>query len=278
MNCITKNIFLSITYLLISFSFFACSNFSYKSRGEFKAEKEEIRHEKIISILEKNDIKVDNKFQVIYIDYILTKSDRYSTVEKQFPTPDFKEFIEKAIPTLYYAYSLDNYKNAPSQWKQEAEKFIINHIPYFFNFGEKKFRESIAKDLEKEGSELFLLFTFYSEDNPEEAALGSKDNDNSYSLLSVHAWDKYFTFNDFKNLNPEQQGKLFLDEITMKLIQNRDWDEKIDESIRLLSRAWSDRSRFYLSQPQFTELSNTAPTNVVVMTMMSMLSKKNNSK
>ncbi len=252
-----KRLFLSI--FLFAALFTSCNNFKYKSRDDFKDENVDIRKEVIISILKQNDISVTNKYPIEYIDYVLTRSELVSVLERNFPTPDYKEFFNKAVPTLYYAYSPATYKNAPQKWKVETKKFLSEHIPYYFSHGEKKFRETIISALDKGGvKDTWLYFTFFKENEPEIAANGSKDNKDFYSYVAFLTWYTAFNFEDFKKLTPNEQGALLHDrfEFRVRVDNNKDLTQYVKDYIDELKEKWSSHSDSYLSRSPLYELPN----------------------
>lgn len=109
----------------------------------------------------------------------MTKSARYSYLEKQFPTPDYKEFF-----TLYCAYSLDKFKTAPDKWRKDSKNFLVNGTPYPYSYLEGNFRANLDKQL-YEFRDDNALFNFYSADEQEKYAKGYSDTNESYKLMAV---------------------------------------------------------------------------------------------
>lgn len=265
----------SIVSLFILFFLFltGCNNFKYKTRLDFKDEKEEVRKKLITDVLEENDIKVKEKYSIMFIDYLLTESDRFTAIDEQYPTPDFKEFFEKAVPTLYYAYSPDNYKFAPEKWKKEAKKFIVNNIPYEFNYGEEKFRKHISDDLDKGGD---IGFVYYSKNKPEKAAKGYNENTSYYSFLTVMVWkDGNFDYGEFKQLTPRYQGEVIYFIGWNNVYNNK--GEVNEEFINLLRRIkdkWIIRSDFYLKSSALSELGPSTPIDKLFDTITNVMFSK----
>jgi hypothetical protein len=248
---------ISLVLCVLAVFSYSCNNFKYKSREEFKSENIDDRKEAIIAVLKKNDISVTNKYPIIYIDYVLTKSDCIYTLEKEFPTPDYKEFVSKVIPILYYAYSPELYKHAPVQIKENSKNFLINHIPYRFHYGKEKYKEYAEEKIE-EGSTYF--FNFFSEENPGKQAEGSLDDDVWASIVLVRAWTSHYNYGDFRNLSATEQGDLLRLKFKFNVLENsKELTPEVKSYIELLRDRWISRSSIYFTKPPLLNLSDSTP-------------------
>lgn len=256
---------LFILLIIISFCNLSCSNIDYNSRSEFKEDKKDNRYEKINSVLKENHINNKNKFVVQYIDFILTESKHYPVLEAEFPDISFKDFLDKAIPTLYYTYSPMLYESVTIKWKKSVQNFIVNYIHYPYGYGERKFREGLKKDLENEKAD--YLFIFYSEKDPQGAAKGFYDAESVFQLITMWGWDDYFDFGDFKQLTYREQAD-YLTIKTKYLLKNKGHNiNRWLEDLETYKNRWISNGRNMLYRPPLLNMENSTPMNVAYTTI-----------
>jgi len=236
---------------------FGCGiKIKYTDRKDFIAENETERKELYKEVLSSVGVDTADKFSLMYIDYIMTESERFKTLEKLNPTDNFSAFFLDAIPILYYSYSPMNYKAVPKEWKEKTTKYILEQNIYPFNNGEKKFRKWLEKQLK---DEKWYLFSFYSEDEPELRAKGDFDNESFQNLIATFAWGDDYNFADFKELNKSSQATLIAMQARFNYLDN---GNKVDDDARKafdnIAKRWENRAAEFLSNSRFAELSDDA--------------------
>jgi hypothetical protein len=249
-----KKIFISISLIIFSLLLFSCNNFKYKSLQDFKRDNEANRLKEIQTILKNNNINTSNKFVLMYIDINLC-SEFVKYLEIQFHTPDFEQFINTSVPTLYYSYSPDNYSSTPPELKKNVVNHILNIFPYTYQDGDFKFKNALRSELENKN---LLLFPFYKENNPEyvpkvEWAIAVN------MILRELLWKDYFTLSDYRRLTEYEQAELLETYMILKY-SNTTINGKIIDGIKIL---WGYSGNKILSRPPFSNISDNTPMSQV---------------
>jgi hypothetical protein len=272
----TKNL---IVFFVLSFLFTACNSQktedklkAYDSKQAFHNEPYEVRANYINSILEQNEVFWDKSekqkatikklaqfaYYTVYIDYVLLESDKSQILQDRWGIKDYNEFLNRAIPTLYYAYSPNYYHSAPEKWGKEAKYFLVNHIPYYYKYGEEKFRQALSSLLDNYSDDQSCLFTFYSESGKgnivEKKANGLDDNEEWYKYLNQDFWMD-FIFSDFKKLSPYEQGDLLKNRmIGVAVMAHKDLTEDERGGIDLFAKKWAYNCQKYLKSAPYNKI------------------------
>lgn len=203
-----------------------------------------------------------------FIDYILLSSKHEELLDSIIGKNDYTEFLNKAIPTLYFSFSPEKYHSAPDKWKNKATSFLVNHIPYFYSYGEGKFRFTLRNYLMNNIEDQMFMFNFYEDsnnsDSKENLASGARDTEYWYKLANVYIW-MTFPFSDFKKLTPLEQGDL----ITSKMyyaIEYSDYPitEDILSELDRFKTKWAYNSDKFLKIPPFA---NVQDSNTIISTV-----------
>lgn len=234
---------------------FGCGvSIKYTSRKDFKNENEKERKELYKDVLSSIDVDTVDKFALMYIDYIMTESDRFKTLEKMNPTDNFSKFFLEAIPILYYSYSPATYKSVPKEWNEKTKNYILSQTPYPFNKGEQKYRKWFEKQLKKD---IWYVFPFYDKDEPEKYALGNNEYENFPLIIATDAWNADFNYSDFKSLDKSSQASLLRFTVLLKYINNGNTvDDDFQKGLEGLEKQWEKKANEFLENPKFAEMEN----------------------
>ncbi len=233
----------------------------YTDREDFKKENEKERKELYKDVLSSVGVDTADKFSLMYIDYIMTESDRFKTLEKLNPTDNFSEFFLETIPLLYYSYSPANYKSVPKELKEKTTKYLVEQTPYPFNKGEEKYRKWFEKEMKKES---WYIFPFFDKDEPEKKANGSNDFENFPILLATFAWLDDFNYADFKALDKSSQASLITMKARLNYINNGNTlDDDSRKIFDKIEKRWMKRADEFLADSKLTALEDDAPFNEV---------------
>ena len=229
----------------------------YTDREDFKKENEKERKELYKDVLSSVGVDSADKFSLMYIDYIMTESDRFKTLEKLNPTDNFSKFFLEAIPILYYSYSPATYKAVPKEWKDKTSSYILERNPYPFDSGEKKYRKWLEKQIKDEN---WFAFPFYDKKDPEVNAKGAKDHENAYKIIATFAWKEDFSYSEFKSLNKSSQASLISTSALMNFINNGNkLNDANKETFEKVEKRWIRRADSFLQNPRFIALDGNAP-------------------
>ena len=246
---------LVLLVVITSIMFVGCG-YKYDSYESFKGAEESDRIREITNILNTEKIKGYDKFCLTYIDHVITTVDFYLYLEEQFPDPQFEDFLNKAVLTLYYAYNSDNLKLAPEKWGNESKIFLVSYHDYEFGYGEEKFRDYLT-ELVSDYSDWVFAFHGDSDKNA-----WAKGDEYSFLLLRLHerAW-RYggYTFYDFKKLDTADQSLVFR-RMGWRNIQNNDsYDDDTGDLLDDLQNGWKNRGPNLLNTSTFMDLPDDTP-------------------
>jgi len=249
-----------IIFIVLIVAIIGGCGIKFKTYEEFRNADEKKRIEQIKKTLKNYNLKNYNKFTLIYIDHMLTTTDFYKILERQFPDPQFKNFLKKAVLTLYYSYEPDNLKLSPDKWFEETKIFLINLLEYPYSHGEEKYYELLKEDIETRTHDLFFCFYRLDSKEPEELARGKEFAFTKYILIPFYWISEKYTFSDFKQLNTLEQAHVLRGHAYMGLInQGIPNAEGTNDYLDSLFKEWEDNSEFYLSMTSIKELSDDIP-------------------
>lgn len=259
---------LLLVLVLIGFS--GCGK-KFNSREDLRVEKNEIREKYIIDVLESNEIKNADEYSLMFINFILTESEIYPIVEKLFPYNNYNDFLQKVIPILYYSHSYSNYKNVPANLRDDVNKFLINHTPYNFSYGEKKFREILSREISNNfrGSSRQVVFKYSGCEDIEQLTNIESGND----LIVTIIWHEYYSFNDFKLLSLGEQTYLIYREVVYRIEKNGVDINKADSIIKRMREKWENNSEYFLQNSKLRNLSPDAPMATTLSLIIDLLLK-----
>ena len=233
----------------------------YTDREDFKKENEKERKELYKDVLSSVGVDSADKFSLMYIDHIMTESDRFKTLEKLNPTDNFSNFFLEAIPILYYSYSPATYKSVPKEWNEKTTKYLLSQTPYPFNKGEQKFRKWLEKELKKEN---WYIFPFYDKDEIEKCAKGKNDYENFPKVVATFAWLDEFNYADFKTLNKSSQASLIRMKALLNYLNNGNTvDDDSRKTFDKVEKRWENRADEFMADPKLVALGDDTSFNEV---------------
>jgi hypothetical protein len=254
-NVVLKHLLL----IFIAGVFTSCSSNNFNSIEEFRKSDNKVRIEFITQTLINHKIANYNQYIIKYIDYVLTSSDRYSVLSKQNQMGSFTEFINTAIPILYFSYSYQKYHLISQDLRPKVKNYLVNYIPYEFSYGEAKFREKISNSIDEK--DLWYIYIFYNENEPDEYATGRLDNQSWFKAVACMIWSDDFNYGDFKLLSLEDQSSLLFLDVKLQLSLNdpnstSDYREKVASIVR---DKWLSKGEEAMNKAPFNQMSKDTP-------------------
>lgn len=262
---------LLLVLVLIGFS--GCGK-KFNSREDLRVEKNEIREKYIIDVLNSNEIKAVDKYSLMFINFILTESKIYPIVEKLFPYNNYNDFLQKVIPILYYSHSYANYQNVPANLRDDVNKFLINHTPYNYSYGEKKFRENLSRKISNNLSDdIFKQIVFKYSNSEDIEQLMNLERDYANNMIITIYWYYECSFNDFKFLSPNEQSYLIYREVVYRIEKSGGDINKADSIIKRIREKWENNSEYFLQNSKLRNLSPDAPMDTTLSLIIDILIK-----
>lgn len=231
----------------------------YSDREDFKKEKEQERKELYKDVLSSIGIMTDtvSKYCLVYVDYIMTESDRYKTLERINPTDDFSKFFLESIPILYYSYSPTNYASVPKEYRAQTDRFLVEQTPYLLNYGEEKYRKWFKKGLQEKSP---FLFVHFDKDKPEEAAKGLSHTEHMIRVMTMFAWEENCNYSDFKKLDDKSQALLIQTVAEWNWVNNgRSVDDEAQKVFKRVYELWENNVEDIKKTPSMKALKDDSP-------------------
>lgn len=246
--------------------------YNYKNRSEFQRENSTKRNEIYQKILRSNDIESGDIYVLMFIDMIMTQSQKvFYTFEKLYPDENFRGILKIAVPILYYSYSPKLYKETPEILKEKVTNFIVEYPPYFLGNGEKKYRKYIENIIRKDNGD---YFHYYNEENPGKYASGENATVIYFEFLVVLAWEKDFNFGDFKSLSVSDQAKLLKTKAIVNFLsanKNNTLTDRNEMLMDRIKRKWENNYSRYLRSSGFSKFDSSTGFEKVAKTALRLI-------
>lgn len=216
---------------------------SYNSVEQFRNAPLEETDNFVTTKLRKAGIENVDQDAMVYIKVSLVTRDVNSYFKRIYETTNYEDYIDKAIPTLYFSFNRSLYESSPLEYKEAAKRLITDNYDYPYSKGKDHFGEYLNECLLNKSLDIWIFGNTWKNYNTKTFSFKKA------TLATLFVRDK-IKFVDFKTFPKDEQSDILRRYVSLSFVLNGKNQDYAEQASQSLSDYWDNlnRDNFYSSK------------------------------